>query len=379
MNLSFVTNILTAVLILTAFASPVIAREADLDPQDSSQSFWLGTAGLLGSLLFDQMNVPPARTASYLLWGGAWSVWLGQYGHRRSLQNGGGGSLAATPPRESCDQLNFHHCQASTQGAIGEMSNLHLIPDGFYIHPIYNDVNGNTDKLLTASAKFGYLKTIDRFGFESVGYWRFLTPSYQPEFEAVPLEVPEGRFADWGEWKNSASYSYMIGNQQGKTQLTVGYSDVGNKGGREVHRAVHKITRNKLDNLEYTNQPAGRFFTVGFEQGLAGKSCIIGTRCIDTLISLQGETGRFMTEAGIQLHGKQIIYPKWWEQAFEVRLIRQISSEVYENIRPWRYEVSAGVRVFENFTPSVKHISSYLKGDSIGQTYVDILHYNVDF
>ena len=345
--------------------------------------FWIGSAGLLSSIFFNNINVPPARTASYLVWGGAWSAWLGSYGQAKMLEQGNGldhlDSGASNGSANRCLGLSLSHCQASTQGTIGEMSNLHLIPDGVYFHPIYNDVNGNTDKLLTASAKIGMLKTFGQLGVETVAFWRLLTPSFAPEFEAKPLETPVGRYADWAEWKNTVSYSYGISGIGARSQISLGYSDVGNKGGRELHREFHILTHNRVDHLEYTDQPDGRFFTVAAEQGISGRITAPVGHTIETLVNLQTETSRFMNEVGGMINLRQEIYPEFWEQALEIRIVRQIGSEVYTNIKPWRYEVSYGARIFKHFTPSVKHVSSYLLGDNIGQTYVDILHYNWEF
>ena len=79
-------------------------------------------------------------------------------------------------PVASCCPRTIGLRKRQLRGAIGEASNLFLIPDGAYLHPVYNDVNGSTDKFLTASAKIGAGQTYESMGWESVYYWRMSRP-----------------------------------------------------------------------------------------------------------------------------------------------------------------------------------------------------------
>ena len=364
--------------------TPVVSPKEDADLirryQDAEQAmslgrkgFWVGVGGLAGSVLFDRMNLRVARTFSYGLLGAGWATWLGSYGESRSILT------KFKSPHAHKTKKPF--AGASTQGAIGEASNVHLIPDGAYVHPLYNDVNGGTDKLLTASAKVGVLRTFDDndTGVESVAYWRLLTPSFKTQFEEDDLPKPVGVFADWSEWKNSVSNEVSIFGLDLRNQLTIGYSDISNKGGKELHQDIHRLTGNSLEHLEYDHQPEGRFFSVAAESGIVSSLCVAPFPCADTLISMQAARSKMMSEAGMQFNLYQDIVPEWWEQALEVRVVRQLGSQVYSGIKPWRYEVAVGVRVLRYITPTVKYVSSYLVGDDIGQTYFDLLHYNWQF
>ncbi len=86
-----------------------------------------------------------------------------------------------------------------------------------------------------------------------------------------------------------------------------------------------------------------------------------------------------MTEIGMRYNLIQIQTPRWWENALEFRIIRQLNSEVYQEFRPWRYEAAIGFRLLRVITPVVKYVSPYLTGDDVGQTYFDLLHYNFEF
>jgi hypothetical protein len=333
---------------------------------------YLGLAGLGGMLIADAMRKPYARTFGNAVTGLAWAAALGAYGSASS-------SAASSRDEDILQATHQRFLRASGQGAIGESSNLFLIPEGAYIHPIYNDVTGNTDKLLTASLKFGILRTWDRLSIETVGYWRLLTPSFKPEFNVPDLKKPVGRYADWTELKTSIATTSVVASLPVRAQVSVGYNDIGNKGGKEVHIAIHRITRNSIENLEYINQPEGRFLSLAGELGLSHPFYSTGWGIARGLFSISAEKSKIMDEVGLRWNAVHVITPEYWEYGVELRAVRQLASEAYEHLRPIRYEGGAGVRVMKYFSPTLKYVSSYLYGDDVGQTYFDVLHYNFTF
>jgi len=337
------------------------------------RGFWYGLGGLAASVIFDKMQLVPGRTISYSVMGLGWLTWLGAYGKATSILSGTHGDHDS----KSSHPKTF--AKASTQGEIGEASNMFLIPDGAYIHPIYNDVNGGTDKFLTGSAKMGLSLGTDNFGWESVAYWRLLTPSFRREFGLPDLPTPVGRYADWQEIKTSFSGLSNVAGWHVRHQVSIGYNDVGPKGGKEFHQQIHRVTRNSIDHLEYIDQPEGNFWSFNEELGVVSRICLDVAPCFDHAITIEATQGKFMREAGVRYNVVQVQSPRWWENAFELRLIRQLKSEVYEGIRPWRYEVAIGARVLKVITPTVKYVSQYLDGDDVGQSYFDLLHYNYEF
>jgi hypothetical protein len=364
---------------LQSLQSEDLPRQAKSNAKDVIHStdqaqigFYTGLLGLMGAVAFDRAQMAPHRTAGFVLLGLGWSTWLGAYGKASSLAN----SSSADPSPES-NPARDNVFKASTQGAIGESSNLHLIPEGFYIHPLYNDVNGNTDKLLTASAKLGLIKHLGDYDLETALYWRFLTPAFNTEFESPEFKEPVGIYADWIELKQAVASTVNIASLPVHKQITVGFNDIGDKGGKQVHRTVHKLTKNSLNHLDYTDQPSGRFFTVNYEIGVTGKLEVPSQS--HHMLSVIGQESKIMREVGFQYNGKVILEPNLWEFALETRDIRQIGSEVYTRIKPWRQEIAIGVRVLRHFTPTVKYVSSHLYGDDVGQTYFDLLHYNFEF
>lgn len=63
----------------------------------------------------------------------------------------------------------------------------------------------------------------------------------------------------------------------------------------------------------------------------------------------------------------------------EARSVRQIRSDVYREVNTWRRELGASLLVYKYYQPSCRFISDYVKGDSIGQLYVDFINFNVPF
>ena len=282
----------------------------------------------------------------------------------------------ATQPSSSGASPNFR--RASVQGAIGEAGNLYLIPEGVYFHPLYNDVNGATDKLLTTSLKSGLLQTLQDspVSFEVVTFWRLLTPAVKSAFLEPNLPKPVGRYADWMELKVAASLSMDREDYSIKQQLTAGLNHIGNKGGKQLHRWVHKVTHNTLENLEYTDQPEGYFLMVGYELS-AYENIFRGDHArVDQQLAFEANGSKAMVEAGLRHNTIFIIRKPWWEMGLEVRMIRQIRSDIYDDIRPFRFEAAFGNLLYKYFTPTVKYVSPYLVGDNIGQTYFDVLHFN---
>ncbi|MCX6118642.1 MAG: hypothetical protein NT027_13965 [Proteobacteria bacterium] len=332
-------------------------------------SFWLGIGSFILASIFDGLSAEEPRTLSLLVGGLAWSHWIGETG---------GSIYGKKIPHQGHSTLLAPYFRASGQGAIGESSNLFLIPPGVYFHPLHNDVNGNTDKLLTASLKLGHLWVSKSVSIESVAYWRLLTPSFREEFLGAYLKEPAGTYADWGELKTNVAKVLEFSPLDVRIQGSVGYNDIGDKGGKKLHRDIHRLTRNSLENLEYTNQPKGRFFSTGIEVGIAasGYSEEFNLRASQVL-SATVENSRMMREFGLKYNFVFVNVPEWWEYGGELKIIRQASSEVYSKLMPTRFEAGFGVRVLRYLTPTVKYVSGYFENDPIGQTYFDILHINL--
>jgi hypothetical protein len=335
------------------------------------EAFWTGFAAMLASFVTDANGAIYARTLAHTIWGLSWTAWLGYAGMAEddAQQSGGRASEEAV--------LRSPFAKASVQGAPGEASNMFLAREGMYFHPMHNDLAGATDKLLTGSMKIGLLRSWDDLSLETTAFWRLLTPAFSPKFNAPALPRPVGRFADWAELKSALAWFDEADGL--RLQLTLGVSHIGNKGGKEVHEAIHKLTRNSLGGLEYTNQPEGWFGTVGWE---AGRFAVVRSGSFhrtEQIVSWVGEYGRMMGEQGLRWNFVHTVRPGWWENALELRVLHQFWSSAYEEIRPIRWEAAFATRVQRHFMPTVKYVSPWLEGDHVGQTYFDILNWSVTF
>jgi hypothetical protein len=201
------------------------------------------------------------------------------------------------------------------------------------------------------------------------------TPAVKPAFSQEDLKEPIGVYADWNEVK--FGYSWMSEKSFGtvRHQIALGYSDISNKGGRDFHRWIHDVTNNSLENLEYTNQPEGRFYTRSYTIGII-KSWIFSLHDqIDTLTSVNLKTDKMMQEASVIHNFIWTLRRNYWAIGAELKLTRQFSSEVYDLPKKHRYEVGLGTQLYNVYTPMIRYVSPYLEGDKIGQTYFDFIHF----
>lgn len=282
------------------------------------------------------------------------------------------------PGRLFGDTQNFE--KARIFGVAGETSNLYLIPEGVYFHPQYNDVTGDTDKLLTSSMKLGVLdRAGEDWSYEACYFWRFITPAFASSTKSGLLASPVGIYADWMEVKTAVAKIIRSDDMIFRPQISIGLNHIGNKGAKKIHRWVHKVTKNSLEGLEYTNQPIGYFAAGGANVSVARDLVKMGQQSIGAQALVGYEGSKIMQEAFADTTFLWTVRKTWWEMAFDVRIVRQVASDVYEGIKPYRFECAASTALYKVFTPSIKYVSSYLDGDDVGQTYFDFVHFNYAF
>ncbi len=267
---------------------------------------------------------------------------------------------------------------ANLHPAIGDVGTLYLNPPGLYIHPMNNDFAGQTDKLMTGSFKTGLLRQWSSTSLQIETNWRMITPIFYRGFGEEELKIPIGRFADWGEAQ--AAYAYVLPLHHGKLklELDLGFGDIGDKGGRELHMAIHRLLDSSLDNLTYTNQPSGKSGSGGYQMGYIAPEYTLGGLTQQNLYTTGAHYNKFMLEAFVQVnHITQ--FSKNLRLGLESSIIRQINSDVYWNeILPFRYEAAVGFYA-GFYKPTLKWVSPYLQGDAHGQLYVDIINVHFEF
>ncbi len=267
--------------------------------------------------------------------------------------------------------------RANASGAIGETNSLGLTPEGYFVNPYYNDVSGGTDKLLTASAKLGRLWLWSGSSFELILRWRFLTPAFQHAFAEGRDEDPPGNYADWMELSHTYARVLAFGERKVKVQGTLGLNHVGNKGAKKVHYWIHEQTRNQVEDLKYTDQPEGKFVNVGMQAAYVVDTHPFASAAWQFAPGIGVDASKFMTEAYANLATVAAVRPHVWELGVEVRAVIQQMSDVYDSIRPFRYEASFATLFRDRYKPTIKYVSAYLNGDPIGQTYFDFLNVQI--
>lgn len=267
--------------------------------------------------------------------------------------------------------------RANGPGAIGEAGSQYVTPPGVFFHPLYNDVSGGTDKLLSESAQLGRLWQYSDSSYELRLRWRFLTPVYKRAFGHQKVERVIGRYADWMELSHSYARTLHGLGLPLKVQGSLGGNHVGNKGAKQVHTWVHQVTGNETVYLQYTNQPTGYFLNAGAMVALLPSAFAIGKLRCDWAPAAGFDHSRFMQESYVALNLVSVIRQGAWEMGAEARLVRQHASEVYDGIQPGRYELAFSTLLFHWNKPTIKYVSAYLKGDRIGQTYFDFLNVQI--
>ena len=262
--------------------------------------------------------------------------------------------------------------KANTRGIIGEHDPINLIDDGFLFSPMTNDWAGQTDKLMTGSSRLSYLKSWSDSSFMLTGYWRSLTPVYKKKFGQSDLKTPFGRFADWAEVQGTYLKEADLEVPYGSLNysMTLGLGHIGNKGLKHVHYYIHKTTNNSLLNLEYHNQPEGSTFSLGSEVGYLLDRPYHALVPWDIKLSGGIYRSKMMTEAYTGFNIQSSIYGQ--RIGFDGRLVKQLASGIYEQIKLHRFEFSSGILIQDTVLFSVKYVSPYLSQDNVRQIYADL-------
>ncbi len=268
---------------------------------------------------------------------------------------------------------------ANAPSAIGETGHLFLVEQGLLARPFYNDFYGETDKQLTGGMQLSYLSLWSKSSLESRIHWLAITPSFKERHQSEYLKEPIGRYADWIELQETYSHLFNLGGELLRLQISLGLGHIGNHGMKHLHRDIHKIIGSSLQGLDYTQQPKGLAGSMGLELGLIDNvGEIFGWRK-ESMFNLGFFHNKFMTELYLNQNHVFIIDPQQ-RLGIEMRMIRQAESMIYLDSErlAWRFEVGAGYR-YAWYRPSIKYVSPFLRGDQVGQTYLDLFAFYFAF
>jgi hypothetical protein len=270
---------------------------------------------------------------------------------------------------------------AFTRGSVGDIPNHLISPPGVMIDVMNNDFMGGTDKYMTGQMKFAYSKLYPKgshdyvSSFEFHVSWRALTPADYDKFGGNKLNMQIGRFGDWLDSELAYARTYpLMSDWRIKYQGAIGPGHVGNKGARKLQIAIHKLTNNPTANLTYVNQKTGITFRHGVQVGLIPPTVLNG---FEMLFSSGYNHDEVMRDLYVQFNLIGKITP-WMGFGTELSASRQLSSSMYgSGIDLGRYEASTALILCKYYQPSIKWVSSYLRGDQVPQTYIEFLRFNV--
>jgi hypothetical protein len=268
---------------------------------------------------------------------------------------------------------------ADAPGAIGETGNLFLTGEGLAVRPLYNDIFGQTDKHLSGAIKAAWMfESENQSSFLVSGHWRFITPAYQEDFSSQIQDDPSGRYADWMELQlaHARAIKQSLLGLPMRYQLSLGLSHIGDKGARKVHTSIHSFVGSSIDRLYYTDQPKGFDLTHSAEIGVLSPDNLL-LFMPSVLTSVGVSKNRFMTDAYLKLNYVTDINHRT-KFGSEVKYARQLDSQVLDDFRKDRLEASVSVR-WDWYRPSIKYVSSYLRGDSVRQLYLDPLAFYIEY
>ena len=112
---------------------------------------------------------------------------------------------------------------------------------------------------------------------------------------------------------------------------------------------------------------------------------INGTKCCATARTIC-EKMRIGVRCKVTVLEDSVIHVSWYRESHVTSILislqvasccRQINSLLYEDIDRYRAEYVFSVSYFEHFQSTIKVVSPYLKGDSRGQVYGDLIRINI--
>lgn len=260
----------------------------------------------------------------------------------------------------------------SSPGTFGTMF---LTPVGGFIHAFNNDAPGATDKLLTGAIQAGKIFPKDDALMEFSVHWRAINPVFKVHNESKPLKEPIGRFADWLEASLAGTHIKEVAGHKVRYQLAGGFSHIGNKGIRRVHREIHSFTNQPLKFLEYDDQPDGFAYSLDGQLGLIyDESTQFGVGW-QSMVNLGYYDGPIVKEAYLS-HYTVAEVSKNFAATIELTLAFNTYSDFYPNVVPVRNEFAVGVQIGKVFAPSVKFASPLVRNDPWGQVHLSFLNFN---
>lgn len=262
--------------------------------------------------------------------------------------------------------------------APGEPGLLGVAPWGVYANLLHNDSFTHSDKLLTQSSRVGFIgrkNLAESYNLDLA--WRVVTPSFKSRFGAKPHDEIIGCFADLLEVTYGKARTWDLGAFMVQVSVYLGVSHYGDKGARLLQVAIHKLIDTSTEHLTFADQPRGYYSSGGAEAGVIFPSAGIGDEA-----SLYGGAGtrlsEIMNEIFVRILYVQPLAKESFRAAAELKVARQLSSRFLGAAKALRWEYALGLVVYDRYMPTINYVSDYLKGDDVGQVYIDLLNFSIE-
>lgn len=241
-----------------------------------------------------------------------------------------------------------------------------------------NDVNGQTDKLVTATAVLEYGHKWDYYSLAIASHNIFFTPIFKTKFGREELETPIGDVADTKQFHLAQSFFIPLGEAGIRLQATAMNIDVKDHGFIELQRSFHKAIGSSfdlqdLDSVEHSQNVwsfQGEFLLPSFQFLGAYWGFGLGGGGKENFFFKESFIGASLV---IKYSDNFVIYSRYMD-------IDQRGSDFFKNIiDESRYQYFIGLSLFGAWFPTLSYTSVYINGDDHGQMYFSPLNFNFSF
>jgi hypothetical protein len=248
----------------------------------------------------------------------------------------------------------------------GDSERNHLPLSGIRFHDA-NDFFGKTDKLMTEVSSFNVMDIWKKYFATSIQWkGRFVQPIVKTKYGEEELTPPIGIYAEWAEVMLNQSITLFQDDSWIALKLDggIGYNDFGDHVFADIHRNVHSAVGSQDESEKYGEIQDDHFYTT-----TAAASLIFPfSDQVNLMGSYQVMNSKIFREDAQEI---SLVWSKSESFAASVKysFVKQIRSEFYD-LTNNRNQFIAAIRLFKFWTPSIMHVSTYVRGDKYGQWYL---------
>lgn len=251
----------------------------------------------------------------------------------------------------------------------------HLSLSGVRFHDA-NDFFGKTDKLMTEVSSFNVMDTWKKHFATSLNWkGRFVQPVVKTKYGEEEITPALGIYAEWAEVMLNQSVTLFQDDSWVALKLDagIGYDDFGDHVFADVHRNVHSTVGSQDESDKYGEKLDDHFITTTTSASLI----IPFSDQVNLMGSYQVMNSKIFREDAQEV---SLVWRQSERFAASVKFsfVNQIRSEFYD-LTNSRNQFIGAVRLFKIWTPSIMHVSTYIRGDKFGQWYLSPISFTYPF